>query len=381
MAGLITASGSGNWSSTTPDAPWPGGTKPATGDWVEIPAGVTVTLDENTPTLGAAGISNVAGSNTSVLTVSGTGRTINGNINHSGTATAGFLRVPTGTSVTVLGKVTNTGAGYAIVTAGSGYCDVTNAGGTAIEVSAGRGFSGNSTSNTSTITGGIVHSGNNYAVFQITAGGTIKITGTNETVLNTSAATSQALRCNLGAILCELKVLSASIVSVLYAGSSAGVITWTGVHTYTAGEGCFLLAYSAGTINLGVAAGNPLTITNSGAILMLSVGVGEFVAANFSCELQDGSSQFACLGSAITCTIKDNVAGNIVTGTTIYGVAGSYPTTATTNAAHQAADLAFLNANKDEMIPANDSIRAQYGCDVGTAASGGGRPEFRGANL
>jgi hypothetical protein len=34
--------------------------------------------------------------------------------------------------------------------------------------------------------------------------------------------------------------------------------------------------------------------------------------------------------------------------------------------------LAFLNANKDEMIAANDSIRAQYGCDVGTAAGGGG---------
>ena len=49
----------------------------------------------------------------------------------------------------------------------------------------------------------------------------------------------------------------------------------------------------------------------------------------------------------------------------------SYPTTAATNAAHQAADLAFLNTNKDEMIAANDSIRAQYGCDVGTGGGGG----------
>ncbi len=33
---------------------------------------------------------------------------------------------------------------------------------------------------------------------------------------------------------------------------------------------------------------------------------------------------------------------------------------------------AFLNTNKDEMIAANDTIVAKYGCDVGTAAGGGG---------
>jgi len=53
------------------------------------------------------------------------------------------------------------------------------------------------------------------------------------------------------------------------------------------------------------------------------------------------------------------------------GAAGEYPTTATTNAAHQAADLAFLNANLDEMVAANASIRAQYGCNAGTAAGSG----------
>jgi hypothetical protein len=53
------------------------------------------------------------------------------------------------------------------------------------------------------------------------------------------------------------------------------------------------------------------------------------------------------------------------------GAAGEYPTTATTNAAHQSADLAFLNANLDEMIAANASIRAQYGCNAGTAVGGG----------
>jgi len=55
------------------------------------------------------------------------------------------------------------------------------------------------------------------------------------------------------------------------------------------------------------------------------------------------------------------------------GVTGTYPTTEATNAAHLAADVVTLNANLDEMIPANDSIKAAYvGVLDGTAAGGGG---------
>lgn len=43
----ITTTGSGNWSSTTPDAPWPSGTVPSAGDVVTIAVGHTVTLDQN----------------------------------------------------------------------------------------------------------------------------------------------------------------------------------------------------------------------------------------------------------------------------------------------------------------------------------------------
>jgi hypothetical protein len=46
----------------------------------------------------------------------------------------------------------------------------------------------------------------------------------------------------------------------------------------------------------------------------------------------------------------------------------AYQTTADTNAAHLAADKIALNANLDEMIAANDSLQAAYGCDAGTAA-------------
>jgi hypothetical protein len=41
----ITTGGSGNWSSTTPNAPWPGGTLPVAGDVVIIATGHTVVID------------------------------------------------------------------------------------------------------------------------------------------------------------------------------------------------------------------------------------------------------------------------------------------------------------------------------------------------
>jgi len=44
----ITTSGSGNWNSTTINAPWPGGVVPSAGDNVIIAAGHTVTVSSNT---------------------------------------------------------------------------------------------------------------------------------------------------------------------------------------------------------------------------------------------------------------------------------------------------------------------------------------------
>ncbi|MFM9840196.1 MAG: T9SS type A sorting domain-containing protein [Cyclobacteriaceae bacterium] len=46
-AAVITTTGNGNWSSTVPNAPWPGGTIPATTDDIVIGAGFILTVDGN----------------------------------------------------------------------------------------------------------------------------------------------------------------------------------------------------------------------------------------------------------------------------------------------------------------------------------------------
>src|SRR5687767_14254142 len=47
IAATITTAGNGNWSSTTPDQPWPGGTIPASTDDIIVGANHTLTVDGN----------------------------------------------------------------------------------------------------------------------------------------------------------------------------------------------------------------------------------------------------------------------------------------------------------------------------------------------
>jgi hypothetical protein len=111
------------------------------------------------------------------------------------------------------------------------------------------------------------------------------------------------------------------------------------------------------------------------------VGHSNYVGGDAGTYPTTATSQAAQLATdqavvyAARASIKDDA--------TILGQAGTYDFTAAIAAgylygytaggiAHQAADQAFLDANLDEMIAANDSIRAQYGCGVGTASGGGG---------
>jgi hypothetical protein len=238
MATLTTA-GSGNWSSTTPNAPWVSGTKPTTGDVVEIAAGHTLTLDENTPTLGAAGIKNVAGSNTSVLDISGT-VIINGNVSHTGTATAGFVTLGTGDSLTVNGQSTNSGSGYLYVVSASATLVLNNPGANVLTVSAGRGINtaASATGLTITITGNwAISAGFGIQVGSSSTGGTVTISGN---VITSVSGTAWSL--------------------------AASTINWIDACTIADGEHHYS-QIAGGTLNLGTS-GHSLVVTNSGTFVI-----------------------------------------------------------------------------------------------------------------
>ena len=398
----ITTGGSGNWSSTTNNAPWPSGTKPTTNDVVEIAAGHTVTLDENTATLGAAGIKNATGSNTSVLDINGT-VTINGNVSHSGTATTGFITYGTGDVLTINGQVTNSSTGTALVGSGSGQFTIANVGATALSVTNGVGITHNSTGTYSitgamSITGGtnlLYHQGNctgtvtgDSTITLATQGyrtgaGTLTVTGTTTANPASAAAIVPALRSDGGTTVFDGTLITSNSGMIVGPAGSGGTVRWVGSRAVAAGSNCMFGSVRSGVTVQFATATEALSLALSGSFCMISQGCTVTITSgvnNASIVRQSSAAQATILG--------DDTAEAIITGPTLpaaaavqsgaadFGYAGSpldpsYATTAATNAAHQAADLAFLNTNKDEMISANDSIRAQYGCDAGTAAGGG----------
>jgi hypothetical protein len=318
----ITTGGSGNWSSGDGVGPWTGTTKPVNGDVVEIAAGHTVTLDEDTATLGAAGIKNVAGSNTSVLDISGT-RTINGNVSHSGTATTGMVTYGTGDSLTINGQVTNSSTGSCCVGSGSGVLTISNVGGTAVSsTSIGKGVAHGSTGNL-TVTGAVSATTNNGQGIGITAACTATIDGAVSssngiTVLVSAGATvtvtgdcsatgtlaGTAVSCaGTGAAVSIVGNASSSNVAAALSVSN-GTLTWIGARTLAAATDC-RINLSGGTLAL-ASAGGALTLTCSGEFLILKTG-GTLTmtsgANNASIIRQIAAAQPCCLGQDISAYI------------------------------------------------------------------------------
>jgi len=105
----ITTAGSGNWSSTTPDAPWPSGTVPIEGDNVTIANGHTVTIDQNI-TIGndttTAAITINSGGKLQVLSTAAAAYTLTlkGGLNVNGTLEIGTVAnpIPVGKEFTIL---------------------------------------------------------------------------------------------------------------------------------------------------------------------------------------------------------------------------------------------------------------------------------------
>jgi len=110
---VITATGSGNWSSTTAGAPWNGGTKPSAGDSVVINTGVVLTVDESTPDA----ITSISGAGTLALGTASGARTIycSGNISCLVTGGSSGTPMPLGSDTTfqlgAAGKFTTSTAG------------------------------------------------------------------------------------------------------------------------------------------------------------------------------------------------------------------------------------------------------------------------------
>lgn len=325
----ITTAGSGNWSSTTPNAPWPDGTKPTTGDVVEIAAGHTVTLDEDTAVLGAAGIKNVAGSNTSVLDINGT-RTINGCVSYSGTATTGFITVGTGDALTInytggagTNAINNTAGGYCVFVTGSGALTVSNSGGTAVRNEEGLGISSNSTG-TITITGDVTETSYGTAVYQYTNAGNVSITG------NISATSSgPAVTVLYGVLTVVGKITGARAAGQIsgHLGFTGTTFTWTGTYTYTDGEMCSI-RLAGTTHNLGTI-GTALAITNTDAWIFFRCEAA-VTTTYLTITHTSANSQTVLWGQDFTITQQNLTAGNVKDGVTILGVTGTLAGGATT---------------------------------------------------
>ncbi|MFA6924785.1 MAG: hypothetical protein WC223_11100, partial [Bacteroidales bacterium] len=108
----ITTTGSGNWSSTTPNAPWPGGTIPLTTDDIIIGTGFTLTVDGNR-TCNSIAFSSTSGTlavNVSVVLTVTTSVTLNSSAaanracTISGAGTINCVSVNVGSAVTPSGS-------------------------------------------------------------------------------------------------------------------------------------------------------------------------------------------------------------------------------------------------------------------------------------
>ncbi|MFO1478109.1 MAG: hypothetical protein U1F98_15845 [Verrucomicrobiota bacterium] len=96
----ITATGSGNWSSTVPDAPWPGGVIPGTNDSVDVESPFTVTVD------GAQTIGYIYGGGTVTMAPNSTLTVLGDNLGAYGTQDLQTLNATAaGSTVIYMGNV------------------------------------------------------------------------------------------------------------------------------------------------------------------------------------------------------------------------------------------------------------------------------------
>ena len=143
-----------------------------------------------------------------------------------------------------------------------------------------------------------------------------------------------------------------------------------------------MTVYQFGNLLVSIPAGGGYTYGDEDPAEVLSTATGSTAGSYVAPQTDEvlavaggGTAYGPASGTTGTLTIPAEA--DVQAGAAAYGVGGisetpSYPTTATTDAAHLAADKAYLNTHKDEMIAANTDIKARFDCDDGTAAGGGG---------
>lgn len=203
LAATITTTGSGNWSSTVPNAPWPGGTIPAATDNVIIGTGFTLTVDGNR-TANAMTVGN--GSTLTVNT--GVVLTITTSIsfpNLAGANTTGTIAgagTVNAATMTIAGSVAPTSSQTATVTSTIAALTITN---------------------TLTITSQRPAAVTNNPTFQIQSG-TVTVNGTLTCVTANNAASTTLVTLATGA---QSGTLQLGNVTPISTSGNAGVSTFT----------------------------------------------------------------------------------------------------------------------------------------------------------
>lgn len=356
----VTAQGTGyNWSSTTPDQPWPSGTLPANGDTVDL-NGHVVVWDAGITTIPASGklaaitsplkagqitldLSNVAFSGGAALNVDSI---------TPGTITAAFILVSGDTSNTLTVSASG-GATTFVGSAASNGRTISNTGtGSIITIGNATGGSNSSISRFclhNGSTGAWTHTGNLTGgaspAFGNSSTGTVSL---SNCLLTGGSGVSGVAFLNLvaGSVTLENTGTGCNMVN------SANAMAWQGTPpTWNMQTGAYC---KWGSVYLGQP---PATNT----VLNAASGGAQFQSGG---SLVDGTASLAntqyvldtCpdygvggTGGAKTATIPAGL--NVQAGAAAFGINGtsetpSYPTTASTQASQEAADAALVDAVK-----------------------------------
>ncbi len=320
-AGNIVSAGSGLWSSTTPNAPWPGGIVPTSNDIVTIANGTTVTIDIPTAVCysvivgqGASGVLDYLSTTASTLTVGS-----NVTVSAGGVLQSAATGTITNHGLSVVGNITNNGT-IDFSTNGNTAAAVISFTGSSNSVFSGTGPATNLFALTMAKSSRSVEVELNLSNFTVrglsaaatgalltsnTGVGTLKISGTNTFAGNLWSVASYTIPATLGFWLNNPNFT---------VNGQNGSPTMTG-----------LLRISQGTYNIGTASGNSMGFS-TGSVIIIEGGAvnatgrfGVAAATNAVSYTQSGGTVTVCtvgntsttlasfdLGTSLTSSINWN---------------------------------------------------------------------------